>query len=339
MILPQSFTSALLLVALALFALSLWPNTLRVAKGWRFELYYFDFVLGFLGLAGLSALTLGSAGEELSFSDNFLVTGKRQMLFAGIGGALFNLGNMLAVASFSISAMSLSFPVSAGIGLVIAILCRHFLGPIGDVTLIYSGVALVVAGVVLTILGHVSFLRTGGAKTTMLFSVKALLLAIGGGLFLGLSYPFLVLARAGELGLGPYPLLMVMAIGAILTTLIANLYFMNLPVQGKPVPVVAYLQGSLKNHLLGMLGGAICAAGLLAALLASTAAGVPLGATAIHAIATAAFILTAVWGILFWKELQPIRSRPLTFVAIGFFLFIVAVGLIVYGSAPQFAAT
>src|SRR5260370_23592005 len=65
-------------------------------------------------------------------------------------------------------------------------------------------------------------------------------------------------------GLGPYAIAFVFAIGVFLSTLIFNLYFLNLPVHGKPIPMSAYFQGTVKQHLLGIVAGAIWCPGAIA---------------------------------------------------------------------------
>src|SRR6266481_6221130 len=76
MILPASQTATLALLVISLICWGSWANTLKLAGKWRFELYYYDFALGFAVLALVAAFTAGSLNSgELTFQDNFLITG------------------------------------------------------------------------------------------------------------------------------------------------------------------------------------------------------------------------------------------------------------------------
>ena len=67
MILPISNQATLLLLVVFMACWGSWANTLKLGK-WRFELYYYDFALGFALAAVVAAVTLGSLNSsELSF--------------------------------------------------------------------------------------------------------------------------------------------------------------------------------------------------------------------------------------------------------------------------------
>ena len=82
MILPTTYAAALLLTLLSMICWGSWANTFKLSKNWRFELFYFDYAFGVLIMALIAAFTFGSMGDELSFMDNLLITGKRQMAMA-----------------------------------------------------------------------------------------------------------------------------------------------------------------------------------------------------------------------------------------------------------------
>ena len=57
---PQSLTIALLMMATSAVCWGSWANVQKLTKkGWRFELLYWDFVLGLLALTLILGLTLG----------------------------------------------------------------------------------------------------------------------------------------------------------------------------------------------------------------------------------------------------------------------------------------
>src|SRR5215467_802691 len=101
MILPGSYTMALVVLILGMLAWGLWANTFKAMRGgYRFELYYFDFAIGVVIAALVIALTAGSLGfDGFSFGDDLRLAGKRQDFFGFVAGVTFNLGNMLLVAA------------------------------------------------------------------------------------------------------------------------------------------------------------------------------------------------------------------------------------------------
>src|SRR5579862_127759 len=106
MILPGSQAATLALLVISLICWGSWANTLKLAGRWRFELYYYDFALGFTLLSVLAAFTAGSLNSnELTFQENFLITGYRNMVYALGAGVIFDLGNMLLVAAASVAGL------------------------------------------------------------------------------------------------------------------------------------------------------------------------------------------------------------------------------------------
>src|SRR5438874_13495814 len=82
MILPSTYSVALLLTILSMICWGSWANTFKLTGKWRFELFYFDYAAGVLIAAVIAAFTFGSLGNELSFTDNLLVTGQTQIAWA-----------------------------------------------------------------------------------------------------------------------------------------------------------------------------------------------------------------------------------------------------------------
>jgi len=125
MILPTTYATAMLLTILSMICWGSWANTFKLTKNWRFELFYFDFSFGVLLTALVAAFTLGSMGDDLSFSDNLLIAGKRQMAYALAAGLIFNLANMLLVAAISLAGLAVAFPVGIGLALVIGVIWNY----------------------------------------------------------------------------------------------------------------------------------------------------------------------------------------------------------------------
>ena len=55
MTLPHTYGMALMLTILTMLCWGSWANVLKIAKGWRFELLYYDYSIG----VALGALWLG----------------------------------------------------------------------------------------------------------------------------------------------------------------------------------------------------------------------------------------------------------------------------------------
>lgn len=90
-----------------------WANTQKLAeKTWRFELFYWDYVIGILLFSLISAFTLGSMGEQgRSFIDYLKQADIRNIGSALLGGVIFNAANILIVAAIAIAGMSVAFPI------------------------------------------------------------------------------------------------------------------------------------------------------------------------------------------------------------------------------------
>jgi len=346
MILPGSLTLSILLLILSLLCWGFWTSTFKLAGKWRFELYYFDFAMGAVVLAGIAALTLGNMGwDGFSIVDDLRNAGKRQDLFAFIAGAIFNLGNMLLLAAVSLAGLSVAFPLAAGLALVIGAIWNFVLHPGGSALFLGLGAVALAAAIVMTAIAYKNYLAqvkkeapapvaAKGKRVKPQTPGKAILIALAGGVLLGSFYPFVDMARGSELGLGPYSLTVVFTLGMAFTTFVYNLFFMNLPVKGEPVDFGEYFKGSGKQHGMGFLGGALWALGALAAFVAWKAEGAAQpGPVANYAFVQGAPLLATLLGLVWWKEFPDSdgRVKTLLFVMLVFF----ATGLGALALAPN----
>ncbi len=65
MFIIQNYSVAVLFCIITMLCWGSWANTQKLAsKTWRFELFYWDYVIGILLLSLIAALTLGSTGEK-----------------------------------------------------------------------------------------------------------------------------------------------------------------------------------------------------------------------------------------------------------------------------------
>ena len=120
----ESYPLALVLCVITMLCWGSWANTQKLAgKAWRFELFYWDYVLGILLLSIISGLTLGSTGDSgRGFLADISQGSGSDITSALIGGVVFNLANILLVAAIAIAGMSVAFPVGIGIALVLGVI-------------------------------------------------------------------------------------------------------------------------------------------------------------------------------------------------------------------------
>jgi glucose uptake protein len=329
MILPSTYVAALLLSILSMICWGSWANTFKLSKRWRFELFYFDYAFGVVIAALIAAFTFGSMGDDLSFRDNLLITGKRQIAMALAAGGIFNLANMLLVAAISISGLAVAFPVGIGLALVIGVIWNYILRPAGNPILLFGGAAIVILAILVDALAYKTHAVSSSGGVEKLSSTKGLILSLVSGVLMGSFYPLVEMSREGEIGLGPYTAAVMFSIGVLITTFVFNLYFMNLPVHGEPVPFIDYFQGGAKNHLLGLAGGLIWCTGAIANFVAASAPPeVHVSPAMSYAMGQGATLISALWGLLVWKEFAGATSRVRTLLMVMILLFVVGLGMV-----------
>ncbi len=337
-----------------------WANTFKLAGKWRFELFYYDYAIGVLLMAIVVGLTFGSMGDKLlTFVDDISVAGKQKIAYGLAGGVVFNLANMLLVAAISVAGMAVAFPVGIGLALIIGVVWNYILEPQGNPILLGAGVVVILGAIVVDAIAYQrnssraaaedaaaaaaedskseTKVKKGPSKKKK--ATKGIVLSLISGVLMGSFYPLVQMGREGGVGygLGPYAIAFVFAIGVFLSTLIFNLYFLNLPVQGKPIPMSAYFQGTVKQHLLGIAGGVIWCAGAIANFVASEQSQeVRVGPAASYAFGQGATMVSALWGLLLWKEFAGATKNVRVLLALMLILFVGGLALI--SLAPVVAA-
>ena len=346
MILPQTYAATLFLMVLSMLCWGSWANAYKMAGKWRFELFYFDYAIGLLITAVVVALTAGSMGfDGFSLMDDLMHAGKHQWFFGLLGGVVFNLANMLLMAAIAVAGMAVAFPVGIGLALIIGVVLNYLIKPAGNPALLFGGCVLVLVAIVVdatayNLLGklrHEKLARAGQAKSTRRpTSFKGVVLALVGGLLMGSFFPLLEKGKEGETGLGPYSIALLFAIGVFLSTFVFNLFFMNLPVEGEPLELTAIFTSKPKQHLLGLLGGAIwCVGGIASFVAASAPAEIHVGPAISYAMGQGATLISTLWGLLVWKEFADADTKVKSLVVIMLALF--AIGLTMIALAPQIA--
>ncbi|MGC1392070.1 MAG: multidrug DMT transporter permease [Bacteroidales bacterium] len=344
MILPHTYGMVLMLTILTMICWGSWANVLKFAKGWRFELLYYDYSIGVaLGavFAGLTFGTLGSNG--LSFADDLSHAGNINILCGFIGGVVFNLSNILVVGAIAVAGMGVGFPIGVGLALVVGVIWNYIVNPQGNPYLLFVGVALVVAAIIVDAVAYRA-LAANKSKAGDIAEIsarrtstwKGIKLAIIGGILMGTFYPLVEIGKKGDNGLGPYAVGFVFSLGVLISVFFFNLYFMRYPIEGPRLTFRDYLKGNAWVHFLGILGGLIWITGSLSNFVAASAPkALQIGPAISYAIGQGSTMVGALWGVLAWKEFAGGGPR-VTRLLILMFLFYLT-GLILVSIAPLYA--
>jgi glucose uptake protein len=345
MILPTTYMAALLLSIASMICWGSWANTQKLAGKWRFELFYYDFSIGMLVCAVIAAYTLGSwRPEDLSFSDNLLIAGKRQMAYAVGAGMIFNLANMLLVAAISVSGLAVAFPVGIGLALVIGVVWNYLLNPQGNPLLLFGGAGLVVVAIIVDAFCFSMYVdakeqaaqkaltpdpRAKGRNAKKVGATRGIALSVVAGVLMGMFYPLVETSKQGENGVSPYGVALFFGIGVLVSSLVYIPFFLNFPVDGAPMQVSAYLKGTKGQHLLGLFGGVIWMVGGIANFVASSAPViVQVGPAVSYALGQGATMVSALWGLIVWREFKGANQRVALMLVVMMVLFISGLGMI-----------
>ena len=335
MFIVGSYSLAVLFCIITMLCWGSWGNTQKLAaKSWRYELFYWDYVIGMVLFALLIAFTMGSFGAEgRPFLKDLAQADCAALGSIILGGVIFNASNILLSASTSIAGMSVAFPLGVGLALVLGVVNNYIVdvqqGTSGNVGLLAAGVLLVVIAIVLN---GIASGKKGGDSVSKKDSRKGILLAICAGVIMSFFYRFVAasmdLSNFAQPAAGkvtPYTAIVVFSVGVLLSNFIFNTLVMRKPFVGEPVKPSAYFNGSAGTHLVGMLGGAIWCLGTAFSYIASGKA----GASISYALGQGAPMIAAIWGIFIWKEFKGSGKSVNGLLALMFVFFIAGLGLIV----------
>jgi len=329
MFILESYSLAVFFCIITMLCWGSWANTQKLAeKSWRFELFYWDYVIGILLLSVVFAFTLGSTGEQgRSFVTDLQQADQSSIQSALLGGVIFNLANILLIAAISIAGMSVAFPVGIGIALIWGVIDNYLKVPSGNPTLIFSGVILIAIGIVVNALAYKKL--TGSEQKV---SSKGLIISIIAGVLMAQFYGFVVDGMTKnfsvpEVGkLTPYSAIVIFSIGILISNFLFNTILMRKPVQGTPVSYADYFNGDFKSHLTGILGGIVWCIGMSFSIIASDKAGPAIS----YGLGQGAVLVAAIWGVFIWKEFKAAPKGTNTLLYIMFICFFVGLSLLVY---------
>lgn len=317
---PHSVEIALLMMITTAICWGSWANTFKGVKNYRFELFYWDYAVGIFLISVVLAFTMGStANDASSFLNNVRAADGANIVYTLIGGAVFNLANLLLVAAIDMAGLAIAFPVSIGIALVVGVITAYLQQPKGNAALLAVGVACAVVAVILDGKAYGSLVTAAGSP-----SKKSITTCIVSGVLMGLWSPFVAHAMSHGKTLGPYSVGVFLTLGALLSCFIWNFYFMKKPLVGEPVKFGEFFHGPGSGHMLGLLGGAIWGTGTVFNLVAASFTGVAIS----YAIGQSAPMVAALWGVFAWKEFQGAKPLAKLYLALMFVFYLLAVLLV-----------
>lgn len=308
MLIPTTDASTLVLLLLSLICLGSWANTFKLAgKKWPYELFYVDFAIGVLGLAVIFAYTLGTSGD-LPFADQMVVAGRTAQAWLVLAGFIFNFGNILLLAAVSLVGMAVAFPLAIGVALIIV--CGFHIRS-GNALFLVGGSVLLILAIVLAARAGRNRVAARDHRATDAARTRSpgpnagrgILVAVLGGIALGLFRPVAENGMDPEFGVGPYAGILLFSIGLFCSTILFHFFFLNIAIGGSRVRFGDYFRGKAPKHLLGFAGGAIFTAGALAATLVAAGRSDPGANSVLRLILPLASVLLAIfWGAAAWKE-------------------------------------
>ena len=265
-------------------------------------------MIGLLAFALAMGLTLGSCGENANWG--FIANLKGSIgvtwLWPFAAGVVFNLSNILLSAAIAVAGMSVAFPVGVGLALVGGTIFNYLIAPGGKpLSLIVAGLAIIVVSIICNAL---AFKAKSAGSSDASSTKKGLILAAVAGLLMMWFSPLVnkvidntFTAEAPMAGkMTAYSAFFIFTLGLFLSNFIWNTIAMRKPVQGEPILDGAkrYFGGSAVTHLVGMLGGCIWGMGTLLSFVSAGAASPAIA----YALGQGATLVSALWGILIWKE-------------------------------------
>ena len=336
MFIVNSYTLAVILCFVTMLCWGSWGNTQKLAaKSWRYELFYWDYVIGMVLFALLLAFTAGSIGDAgRPFLADLKQASGASLLWLLLGGVIFNASNILLSASTSIAGLSVAFPVGVGLALVLGVINNYRVAvqqgsKTGNLVLLALGVALVVCAIVCN---GVAAGRKGDGGVTKANQRKGIILALIAGVVMSFFSSFVMRAMdtanfvtpaAGKVT--PYTAIVIFTLGVLLSNFLFNTLVMRKPFVGEPVSYKEYFGGNFKTHLVGMLGGCIWCLGTALSYITAEKAGPAVS----YALGQGAPMVAAIWGVFIWKEFKGAKKGVYGLLALMFCLFIAGLACIV----------
>ncbi|MBR5035170.1 MAG: multidrug DMT transporter permease [Bacteroidales bacterium] len=336
MFIVNSYALAVVLCFVIMLCWGSWGNTQKLAaKSWRYELFYWDYVIGMVLFALLLAFTAGSIGSQgRPFLQDLVQASSSSILWILLGGVIFNASNILLSASVSIAGMSVAFPLGVGLALVLGVINNYRVAvqqgsKTGNVVLLIIGVALVVCAIVFN---GIASSKKGESGVSKADQRKGVILALIAGVVMSFFSSFVMRAMdtanfvspaAGKVT--PYTAIVIFTVGVLLSNFVFNTIVMKKPFVGEPVSYKEYFSGNFKTHLVGVLGGCIWCLGTALSYITAEKAGPAVS----YALGQGAPMVAAIWGVFIWKEFKGAKKGVYWLLAAMFCFFVAGLATIV----------
>src|ERR1041385_3749080 len=316
---PTTFAAALVMTVLSTVFWGSWANTFKLTKNYRFELFYWDYAAGIFLISVVLALTMGSArGGDTAFLANLHSAAPLNLLWAAIGGFIFNIANVLLVAGIEIVGLAVAFPIAIGIALVEGVVLSYAVQPKGSAGLLGAGVVMAVLAVIL--IGK-AYGALGGDRVV---SRKGIVVCIVSGLLMGSFAPFITRAMTAARPLTPYTVAVLFTLGASVCCCVFSTALRRWPIVGAPVNFSGYRRAPGSYRLLGLFGGVVWGVGTVFNFVAASLVGVAIS----YAIGQASPMIAALWGVFVWHEFRGSNARARGYLVAMFAAYVVALILI-----------
>ncbi len=327
MYVPMTFAMALLMTITSAVCWGSWANTFKGTRGYRFELFYWDYALGICLIALVLAFTMGSLHPDgMDFLSNLHSADRANLYYAVAAGAVFNVANVLLVAGIDMAGLAVAFPLSIGIALAVGVILSYLQNPKGSPLLL--GIAVVCAIVAVIFDGRayksLNASRNAAGQSVAGASRKSIVVCIISGVLMGLFAPLVSHALNTGHALTPYTVGVFFTLGALACCFVFNVYLMRRPLVGQPVQARGYFRTSAGNHLLGLLGGCTWGLGMVFNFVASSLTGVAIS----YAIGQSAPMVAALWGVFVWHEFRGAATAAWVNLVFMFVFFTAAIALV-----------
>lgn len=330
MFIVNNYSLAIIFCVITMLCWGSWGNTQKLAgKTWRYELFYWDYVIGVLLLSLIFAFTLGSMGSSgRSFLPDLAQADMKNIGSAFLGGVIFNAANILLSTAIAIAGMSVAFPVGIGLALVLGVIINYMGSQKGDPLFLFLGVGLITFAIIINAVAYKKA-ASGNQKVTS----KGILISILAGLLMSFFYRFVAASMdldnfespaAGRMT--PYTAVVIFSLGIFISNFIFNTILMKKPISGEPTNYKAWFKGKLSIHLVGILGGLIWGIGNSLNLIAAGKAGAAIS----YGLGQGATLVAALWGVFIWKEFKNSPKGTNSMLTVMFVLFMAGIISIIY---------
>jgi len=307
-----------------------WANTQKLAgKSWRYELFYWDYVIGLLVMSLIFAFTLGSFGSNgRGFLEDIAQADLKNIGSALFGGIIFNAANILLSSAIAIAGMSVAFPVGVGLALVLGVIINFIGSQKGDPLLLFMGVGLITIAIILNALAYKQASSNSKKITT-----KGIFVSVLAGLLMSFFYRFVAASmdldnfvNPAQGMMTPYTAMVIFSLGVFISNFLFNTILMKKPISGEPTSIKAYFKGKFSIHWVGILGGSIWAIGNSLNLIAAGKAGAAIS----YGLGQGATLVAALWGVFIWREFKGAPKSTNVMLLVMFIFFLAGIISIIF---------